>query len=291
MKQCPSCQSQYSDVTLSFCLQDGTPLVTHVGQSTIDTVAFGNRITFDNTLPMTGLRAPSPDDSLWDSPRNSTAEGPKKSRSSLMVMAAVLPLFFIGIAGGGALWLYSSSRAQLAEKETVHPGVSDESRTEKISDKNAHPTVSETLKSQNSEMSPTTASIKGDTEATRQEITEFVTRWRETFEERKTLEYAAMYAAKVDYLGKSGVTPAEVKSEVKKSFDAFSEIEIEITNLLVAVDATGVSGSAVFDKEWSYEASSKLTDGKTHTKLHLLKADGEWKIISEKHLKVYFIEN
>ena len=47
MKYCPACSSQYSDDTLSFCLQDGTPLEGGAKQSTIDTVAFTNPATVE----------------------------------------------------------------------------------------------------------------------------------------------------------------------------------------------------------------------------------------------------
>src|ERR1051325_6980190 len=44
MKKCPQCGTQYSDVTLSFCLQDGTPLVA-VPQTDTPTVVLGETET------------------------------------------------------------------------------------------------------------------------------------------------------------------------------------------------------------------------------------------------------
>ncbi|MGH9819119.1 MAG: hypothetical protein ACRD43_03025, partial [Pyrinomonadaceae bacterium] len=54
MKSCPKCASQYSDQTLSFCLQDGTPLVGGGKQSSVDTIAFGQPVTAEKILPTRG---------------------------------------------------------------------------------------------------------------------------------------------------------------------------------------------------------------------------------------------
>lgn len=48
MKHCPNCQTTYTDETLKFCLQDGTPLV-EASDSPMDTVSFGDEETVITT--------------------------------------------------------------------------------------------------------------------------------------------------------------------------------------------------------------------------------------------------
>src|SRR5260221_11788094 len=100
-----------------------------------------------------------------------------------------------------------------------------------------------------------------------------------------------MYGKKVDYFEKQGIAKREVKVKIQKIFDEYSEIDLEITNVEVAVDAQGDAATAVFDKEWSYEAKPKLTEGKAHTKLHFRKVGAAWKIVAEEYLKIYDTES
>src|SRR5438552_19014995 len=58
MKKCPQCGTQYSDITLSFCLQDGTPLVV-APQTDTPTVVLGETET---VVPRRGaIRVPIDD--------------------------------------------------------------------------------------------------------------------------------------------------------------------------------------------------------------------------------------
>ena len=207
----------------------------------------------------------------------------KKSRVGLLAIGAVLTAVVVSVTGVVGGWLYFSTPKQAVDKDTVHSTAADNNQDKKTRD--SRPSVAEPRKTEDG-----MATVKVDTEEVRREIIDFVDRWKKTAEDHKAAEYSAMYGGKVEYFGKTGVTNSEIKNEIQKTFDAYSVIEIEITNLLVAVDAEGSSATALFDKEWSYEANPKLDEGKTHTKLHMMKVGGEWKIVTEKTLKVYFNE-
>jgi hypothetical protein len=65
---------------------------------------------------------------------------------------------------------------------------------------------------------------------------------------------------------------------------------MNISNLSVTPDATGERATAVFDKEWVFDGAEKSSSGKVKSELQMRKINGEWKITSERDLKVYYIE-
>ena len=89
----------------------------------------------------------------------------------------------------------------------------------------------------------------------------------------------------------AGEILAQIRAEAQKVFETYSDIEVTLTNLLVAVDADGTQATAVFDKEWSYETPKDLLESKARAKLRFQKSGAGWKIVSEKYQKIYYMEN
>src|SRR5688572_2842855 len=114
MKYCPSCLNQYTDPTLKFCLQDGTPLsaMPEKKQSTIDTVAFSQPVTAASFLPNTS------DFKMEQPPQNRTQQNirpdsvPKAKRSSkaLVALAVVVPVLTLSVAGVASGWFLLKDR-------------------------------------------------------------------------------------------------------------------------------------------------------------------------------------
>ena len=237
--------------------------------------------------------SPTTDFRVEQPPQNRTQpqirlEVPKKrsANKGLIAVAIVFPILMLGVAGGAAGWIYFSRQQASAANVETDVAAAEQTTTEApIQIKSAVP---ETMKPE--EPKPDTGkpvdavSVKG-------EITNLVERWKDLTEGHNAEKLSQMYGEKVEYMGKPGVSSAEIKSSLQKTFDAYSEIDIQITNMMVAVDAEGSSATALFDKEWSYEANPKLNEGKAHTKLHLQRAGNDWKIVTEKQLKVYYVEN
>jgi ketosteroid isomerase-like protein len=275
MKYCPQCQSQFTDETLRFCLQDGAVLTGGVQQSSIDTVAFTNQATFDKFAHTEQMRVNFPD--RIEHPRIQAQ--PVKLKSQKKLWLAALPvLIVLGAAGAGGWFYFNSQNMAAVTKSDHNPPVANL----------ADPTVATEVTSTKSHQNQPTGSDKREV---KNEITEFVNLWKESFESRNLAEYTAKYAEKVDYLDKTGTNPAEIHRQTQKIFSDYSEIEITLSNLRVAVDGDDDRATAVFDKEWSYETDQELTTGKNHTKLSLEKTGNEWKIVSEKTLKTYYTEN
>jgi len=185
-------------------------------------------------------------------------------------------------------WWYLTKQKQLSENKTALVAATEKQVTDGAPDSQSNETKIQTASSPNSDRHQPGAV---DVEAVKKEVEDTVEAWKAATENRKPAEYAAMYGEKVEYFDEHGVTPNEIKGKIQKIFDTYSEIDIEITNLVVAIDAEADAATALFDKEWSYEAGPKLSEGKAHTKLHLRKVGNQWKIIAEEYLKVYDTEN
>ncbi len=292
MKYCPACRSQYSDTTLRFCLQDGAVLQddAEAKQSTIDTVAFSDPVTAGNLLKTEDLNLYAPQKELgktraWspEPPKSARRQESTKNGSSAKNWLAVCGVMLaLGVAGVGG-WFYlqnqNNSSVQAANPaETSTPANNSASKI--VLDDLSAPTNS------NSEPS----SVSGSEDA-KKEIAETIELWKKAAEARKLPDYLSRYAEKVDYFDKTGAGAPEIRAEAQKMFDAYSEIEISLTNLRVAVDAGNTQATAVFDKEWSFETEKDLLEGKAHTKLRFQKSGKDWKIISEKYQKIYYMEN
>jgi ketosteroid isomerase-like protein len=285
MKYCPSCLNQYTDLTLKFCLQDGTPLsaMPEKKQSTIDTVAFSQPVTAASFLPNTS------DFKIEQPPQNRTQQNirpdavPKAKRTSkaLVALAVVVPVLTLSVAGVASGWFLLKDRLNAMSEQKQLKQEEDQSASAPIPVASAVP---EAIKAND-------PSASADAEAIKTEITNAVKQWKDLTEGHNAEKLSQMYGEKVDYLGTTGVTNAEVRATVQKLFDAYSDIDLQITNLSVAVDAEGQAATAIFDNEWDYEASPKLSSGKAHTKLHFQRAGSQWKIVSERQLKIYYKEN
>lgn len=301
MKYCPVCRSQYSDVTLRFCLQDGTVLQVsgEAKQSTIDTVSFSDPITADNILKTEELNLFAPPNEQgktqkWNPapPKSALRREPeiKKSKSSAKILLAVFSAVLMIAAVGAGGWFYLKNQTDSSVQVTnpansAIPEIAAQTPPANNSSKAVLDELSEPSDS-NSEPSSTSGS-----EDAKKEIADAVERWRQSIEARKVPDYLSKYAEKADYFDKPAATAAEIRTEAQKMFDTYSDIDINLSNVRVAVDPGGTQATAVFDKEWSYQTQKDLLEGKARTKLRFQKNGKEWKITAEKYQKIYYMEN
>jgi hypothetical protein len=124
MKKCPQCGTQYSDDSLSFCLQDGTPLIGS-GDDT-PTVVLGG-----GGAPVTrrdAVRVPVGDPSITASgegPFNRAVPPPVQKKSSNIMLAvigtAVVMLIVFGIIGLAAILYYRNAQVAGVQNANVPP--------------------------------------------------------------------------------------------------------------------------------------------------------------------------
>lgn len=284
MKYCPSCLNQYTDLTLKFCLQDGTPLsaMPEKKQSTIDTVAFSQPVTAASFLPTSDFRVEQPPQNrTQQNIRPETVRQAKRSNRALIALAVIIPVITLSVAGVASGWYLLKDRLAVMAEQQEQPAEDDRIQSTSVQ---ATPAVPETIKANDPPAST-------DAEVVKAEIADLVERWKDLTEGHNAEKLSQMYGEKVDYLGKAGTSNAQIRSILQKTFDEFSEIDVVITNISIAVDAEGTAATALFDNEWDYEASPKLSSGKAHTKLHFQRAGSEWKIVSERQLKIYYKES
>ena len=125
MKSCPACKTQYSDDTLLFCLQDGTPLLPST-QADTPTVVLGETETF---VREGRINVPVNDTSsaAWQQSQvtHVASAMPEKKRSNttlILILAAlglIVILSFIGLAG---FVFYRNSQQMVAGNAANVPG-------------------------------------------------------------------------------------------------------------------------------------------------------------------------
>jgi len=123
MKNCPQCGTQYSDDSLSFCLQDGTPLVG--SEADTPTVVLGG-----SEAPVTrrdAVRVPVGDPNMAEGPFNRAAPPVVEKKSSKIMLAvvgtAVGMLVLFGIIGLAAFIFYRNSQTAGVQNANVPPNV------------------------------------------------------------------------------------------------------------------------------------------------------------------------
>ncbi len=294
MKQCPSCQSQYTDDTLQFCLQDGTPLRSS-STSQMPTVSFGEQETVITNRQSNQTNAPrETQPTNWQPnqfPANAASPPVKGSNTSIaFFLTAFLLLLFFGLVGVGA-WLYWQGATpdpngnMLLAKKDSNSGAANSSTT---APSNSGKTTSATtpLKS-NSNAVSTPAPI--DKEQIKKDVAARVNTWKSAAEAHNLDSYMGNYADTVDYYNKSRVSRSTVRADKQRAFSTYDSLQITLSNMSVTPDASGDGATAVFDKEWVFEGA-KYSAGKVKAQLQLKRVGGQWLISGEKDLKLYYKE-
>ncbi len=296
MKYCPTCQSQYTDDTLKFCLQDGSPLQSAFSPQTAALETGG-----PETETVVAAR---PTDEVYV-PRATQPPSPvappvagSSNTAKAVFLTAFLMLLFFSLAGIG-LWFYFRG---LSGDRNANMVLANANRPNQPSARNS-PRASEAAS--NATPSATTAANTAanvnaagnaspsppvDREEIRREVGERIDEWRADTESFDLNDYMSHYADTVDYYTRKGASRAFVRGDKERAFARFDDVRMEISNLTVTPDAGGERATAVFDKEWEFSGSDARSAGKVQTQLQLRKIGGRWLITSERDLKVYRTE-
>ena len=306
MRYCPNCQTRYTDDTLKFCLQDGTPLADEP-DVTPPTVAFGETETVAAPRRVEPLRidVPPPDERGWQpsqetqiAPPVQTAAPPKKSRTFLVVLAtAFITLLLLAVGGIGA-WLYlRNNRNQVAvnSRGNANDQISAANANAKANQKiSPTPTASPKDEANSANANSAFPAIRptpaADPQQVREEVAARVDAWTALSESKNLNAYMNYYADKIDYYNKKNVSADYVRNDKQRAFSQYDSIEMNVSNLTVTPEPGGERATAVFDKEWVFEGDERYSAGKVKTQLQMKKTNGQWLIVSERDLKVYYVE-
>ena len=276
MKICPNCQTRYTDDSLQFCLQDGTALINDDSQTSMPTVAF-------NEEQQTVIRSRTSGENRFETQNRQQRQtgnfenAPRKSNTALAIVVTILAMllvFAIGIAG----WLYVKNRDEIAANQNSQNSVQNSIK----------PTATPTSKPTAKPTASPSTTPNFDVEELKAEVAKSINGWRAAAESIDLDEYMTRYAPTVDYYNKKQISVSTVRADKEKAFSNYDSMQVNLGNMKVTPDATGENATAVFDKEWRFENSEKVSEGKVQTELRLKKVSGDWKITSEKDLKVYY---
>ncbi len=269
MKTCPTCQSQFTDDSLLFCLQDGTPLVPSGSAATI---------SFSEHETLVASRPTNPPIQGFD---RRTAEIVAPTRSRFLIFAVVfLSIVLLAFVGVG-VWIlytggspYSRTNPMLANANTERP-TPPKTRTE-----------SPTNKSANTAATPNGATTTPEDAKIKTDVAARIESWRSAIEAVDLDSFMDNYAANVDYYN-SRRSISSVREDKQRAFVKFDTMTMKITDLKVTPGPGDSRATAVFDKEWEFtNVAGDRNTGKVRQQLSFEKIDGKWLITLEKDLVV-----
>lgn len=302
MKSCPICKTRYTDDTLQFCLQDGTPLVSQEVTET-PTVVLGETPTVVSPRSPDKISFNLENQSKTDyttkedyaQPEENYIQPEKKSNIFKIVALTVLTMFLLLSAIGAGAWFYFNS----GEKK-----IAQNTNTVKNT-KTATKQTPETNKSENIETNtnditetptpPPTATPEQTPEINvgqvKKEVTQTLNSWTSAAEALNENQYISFYADRLDYYNRKGVSIDFVRKDKVRALSPYDDVKFNISNLSVTTNDNGDIATAVFDKQWVFEGEEKYSEGKVQSQVKFKQFGGKWKIISEKDLKVYYVNN
>ncbi len=281
MRSCPACNTQYSDDTLSFCLQDGAPLLAPTETDT-PTVVLGETETFVRggvNVPVSDTFATSWQDSQVTH-NASAAPASKGSKAMVIVLLAGLGLLvIIGVVGFAGFVFYQNSQ------QTAAVNNSNLSNVPKGSPATATPIP--TVASNSAAVNAATPPQPVNNEGVTREVSSRINSWKSQAESLDLNSYMGHYAPTVDYYKKSGASAAFIRADKQRAFSKYSSIRVNISNLSVTTDASGQEATATMNKEWEFQGNGS-SSGKVKQLIRFKKINGQWYITAEKDLKVYY---
>ncbi len=287
MKQCPNCENTYTDETLQYCLQDGTPLV--------------NKPKEKDEIPMvipleqeTVISSRKPEQATVEL-NYSQAENPavytepqKSNNLVIVLLTALITLVLLGFAGIGAYYYMNGKDSRIAG----NPGVNKNKNSFENIQNPAENTVSETPKTEKTpKPTPKETDEKPtpeiDLEAIKQGISSRIFSWKSQAEAINLGGYMDNYADQIDYYRKNGASKNFVRNDKQKAFNKYDSMKVNLSNISITASKDGQTASVVFDKEWKFSGAEDNSSGKVRQQLKLKKSGETWLITSEKDLKVY----
>ena len=301
MKYCPTCQTRYTDETLRFCLQDGSPLTEIAdSDSNMPTVAFDSEETIMASRQVEPIRVELPGLERHSQPptqdRIPVAAPVETKKSNTAIIVLLTALVTLLLLGGGAIgaWLFMKNR-----KTEVAANVSNAPKTNRPTNANSVNNQENSVSnSESNALTPTptaTASPKptlkpDETKNITADVEKVIDDWKDASENLDINRHLGNYADTVDYYKAGKVSRARVRADKQTAFDQYDSINFNISNVKITPDASGEKATAIFDKEWTFEGEEKYSSGKVQQLLTLNKINGRWLITGEKDLKVYYVD-
>jgi ketosteroid isomerase-like protein len=321
MKRCPTCQRTYTDDSLSFCLQDGSLLLSEASvpesfdpNATLHLPAKKTGrdeppptevLRSEQTLqvsapPASTVASPPPRTTMPDAPEGFSSSAPARSKpqsTGLIVGLTVTVVVLLLALGSVGAWMLlrddsSSSNSNGETKGTPSPADNQNSRASQTSS-NGRATASAspgaTPRTPAPSPSATATTPPVDTAAIRDEVTATLNGWAAASMAHDIEKHMSYYADTLDtYYASTNVSASRVRADRERAYAVYSTIDIRLSNIKVTVEPNGSSANATFDKTWSFEGS-KYSSGSVRQRISLTNTGGRWLITGEKDLQVYYV--
>jgi ketosteroid isomerase-like protein len=279
MKRCPNCQSIYTDESLSYCLQDGSQLVT-VSDSASSADATW-QMSAGRALPPTEILKPEdiptarieaiaptreqprarPTALDRDQPPATEAQAPR-SNAPVVALSVVVILLLVSLAGL-ITWI------MLRDKGQPRPGM----------------TTSNTATSANTTTQPSPV----ETATAQREVQAALDAWANSIRQRNIDDHMKMYADKLDvFYNSSDVSADKIRSVRLDAFSRYSTMDLKLSKTRIDVTDSGTRAVATFDKTFDFKGDTNFS-GAVESRLYLEKTGGRWRITGEKDLKTYYV--
>jgi hypothetical protein len=300
MKVCPQCQNTYTDDSLQFCLQDGTPLTNQLPAadwSEPETIISPSRSRRAEQIHTT--QNPQATQTDWQQSRGTdalTAQLPPQRRRRksnafrvLMLVSLALILFF-GLVGAGTWILISNMQREILK---INSNKSSINLSTNVNVKPLNTTGTNRLSNANtvSNITPTPKpTLKPEDAAkAKSDIADITNGWKSALENLDLNSHMSYYADTIDYYKSGSLSIGKVRADKQRALDTYNSINVTISNAKTTVDDSGEKATTVFDKEWIFRNGEKTNSGKVQQQLLLSKSGGKWRITSEKELKIYYV--
>lgn len=290
MKTCPNCQTQYTDNSLRFCLQDGGVLTTIPATQQPTVSLAGQEMetaprVLENISDVTRVRK----DSEVTRVAVSGTNGRGSPKVVLAIAATALVMILLGGIGAFGLWLYFRDRNNVV---VVNNGTGTPTPTAAPANVSPSPTAllpTPSLVANSRTPGPVASPspVVTDNTQVQRAISQQVSTWRAAVESGDLDAQMRLYAPTVNYYRRSGASREFVRADRARAYRLFNSISVTITNLNVSVSDSGEAATAVFDKEWVFSGSRRST-GKVRQQLEFRRINEQWLITGERDLKVYY---
>jgi ketosteroid isomerase-like protein len=314
MKRCPTCQRTYTDDSLSFCLQDGSLLLSDASASG----SFDPNATLhlpaekpgraeppptevlhsEQTLQVSAPAAPTvasqpPRATVRDAPEGFSSPAPAQSKpqsTGLIVGLTVTVVLLLLALGSVGAWMLLRDDSSGETKGRTPPADNQNSNASQASSNGrATASASPDVTPRTPTPSPSATTQPIDTAAIRGEVTATLNGWAAASMAHDIEKHMSYYADTLDtYYASTNVSASRVRADRERAYAVYSTIDIRLSNIKVTVERDGSRASATFDKTWNFEGS-KYSSGSVQQRISLTNTGGRWLITGEKDLQVYYV--
>jgi hypothetical protein len=296
MKHCPNCKTNYTD-DLSFCLDDGTPLVA-VSDTQQPTVLFSDEeaqtvvrtpqtermnINLQETQPAQNWQQQSQFTQL--KPQLQPQPTPKKSNTAMVVLLTAFVMLLLFGAGLGA-WLIVSNRSKVPPGNRDFPTPTKTPSNSNTTNTNKSPTPSPSA-SPTASVEPSIMQTPPeiDTAQIKSEVLSRMNAWKSSMESGSLDSVISNYADRLDYYYRAGsVSSSYVRNNKKRAFELYYSFSVGMTGMQITPDASGQKATIVFNKSWVFTGSGDDSKGTVRAQFQATKIAGNWYITGEKDL-------